>query len=243
MIEVEGMKLVGVGVVLGVMMVLCLWFTGRQVSAEWHLKKGQTFRAEQEVAKMLEHYEKATMAMPWMYVYWNAYGEGAFDFGTYDQVDIEILEALLEKSISGYENAYRLVNTQPYIPANLGLAYLAYSEVLEAKGAKIQAQSAREEGMNRYEEAVEVAVNNPRFVSTWAKLLLSVGREEEAREALLQVLAIRKPYQDTYYQLALLATNRKNYDEAREYIQKALQQMPGDEKVKALLQRIHEETK
>ena len=219
------------------------WFTLRQAAAEYHLQQGDQARKEGEVALMLDHYKEATTAMPWMYEYWQKYGEGAFYFGTFENNDIEIIDTLLSTSIKSYEQAYKRVQTMPSIQSNLALATMTYADILAAQGQTTKASAARDRGIALYREAIEVAVNNPLFSYTYAKLLHSMNRNDEARNAFLYVLELREIYQDTNYQLALIETEEKNYDKARAYIQAALRDDAGNENIKALQQRIYSESK
>ncbi|MFA6436347.1 MAG: O-antigen ligase family protein [Candidatus Gracilibacteria bacterium] len=227
--------------VVGIVWVLSAWFTLRQAEAEWFLNKAEIKETQRDVALMLEDYQSAVQNMPWMSHYFIAYGVSAYTFGLYDN-PIEIEMTLLKTSIDAYENAYQLVQTVPDVPANLGVACIAYADVVEEKGSIIEAQDWREKGVEMYRNAVEVAVNNPLFMYNFGIVLTSQDEKREALDTFLQVLAIRDPYQDTYYRIALLSTELKDYDTARLYIQKALQENPADENVKALLQRINAET-
>lgn len=240
-IPVQGPKAWGGTFILLPLFILSFWFTSRQAAAEFYLKQGQLAEAEKQVAQTLENYEKATDQMPWMVRYWEVYGQAAFQF-MYEAPNLELVEQLGNVAIAADQRAYALVETQPHIPANLALVYVAYGDVMEAKGAKVEGQAWREKGIEMYRKALEVAVNNPRFYYTFSKLLLALGREHEAQEAFLETLKIREPYQDSYYQIALIETNFKNYESARNFVQKALQQDPSDERVKALLQRINAES-
>lgn len=236
---VRGEKLMFVIVVLTVY-VFSAWFTFRQASAEAHLQKGDDARRDGEVAVMLEHYQAATQAMPWMYEYWQRYGEGAYQFGAMDN-EFQIMETLLRTSIDAYNQAYRRMRTMPAIQANLGLANLVYAQVLDAQGKTAKAKDARERGIELYREAIDVGVNNPLFSYNYGRLLYSVQRLNEARDAFLYVLEIRTPYKDTFYQLALVETDQKNYEKARHYIQQALRTDSRNDNVKILQQRINAE--
>lgn len=228
-------------IVVGIVWILSAWFTLRQAKAEWFLNRAGVNESQGEVALMLEDYQSAVHDMPWMPRYFIAYGMSTYTFGLYDN-PIEIVDTLLKTSISAYENAYRLVQTVPDVPANLGIAYIAYADVVEEKGRAVEAQVWREKGVEMYRNAVDVAINNPLFMYNFGIVLNSQDKKQEARDTFSQVLAIRDPYKDTYYRIALLSTELKDYDTARLYIQKALQENPADENVKALLQRINAET-
>jgi tetratricopeptide (TPR) repeat protein len=240
-IRLRGGHKLGFVLVVLTVFVFSLWFTFRQAGAELQIQKGDLARSNGEVAQMLDHYKAATVKMPWMYEYWQVYGEGAFHFGTFDNEDLEIVGTLLKTSIDAYENAYSRMKTMPTIQGNLALSYVVYADVLEAQGQMNKAKELREKGSEFYREAVDVAVNNPVFSYTYGKLLRSLNRNDEAENAFLYVLELRDSFQDTNYQLALLATEAKDYDSARSYIQKALQDFPGDDNVKNLQQRINSE--
>lgn len=189
---------------------------------------------------MIESYQKATHKMPWVYAYWEQLGEKAFEFGTYNN-EMEIIEYLFETSISAYQRAYGLVQTQPYIQANLGLAYVVYAEVKESQGNLTESNELREMGETFYREAVTIGVNNPTYAYHLGELMMAVEREADAKEAFNHILTFREPHKEVYYYLALIETNAGQYDAARGWIQKALEQDAGNEKVKALLQRINAE--
>jgi O-antigen ligase len=244
--RLEGFLRLGVFMGVGILWFFSAWFTYRQAAAEWYLDKALDARHAGEVATAMEAYEKATNAMPWMAHYWEAYGQGAFDFTAYSDlsaaVDPEILEYLFKTSLHAYSIAYHQIPTLPHIPANVAIAELTYADFLEALNRNTEANTFREQGIAHYNEAVAVAVNNPLFAYNDGLILISVDRYEEAIQRFMEVLAIRDPYKDTYYQTAWLATELKDYDTARAYIQKALVETPGDENVKILLQRINSET-
>jgi len=241
-IRLGGMAKTGGVVVVGILWILSAWFTLRQAKAEWLLNRAGINEAQGEVSLMMEDYQSAIRAMPWMPRYFTAYGASTYTFGLYDN-PIEIVDTLLKTSISAYENAYRLVQTVPDVPANLGIAYIAYADVVEEKGSVTEAQALREKGVEMYQKAVDVAVNNPLFMYNFGVILNSQDQKKEARDTFLQVLAIRDPYKDTYYRIALLSMELKDYETARLYVQKALQENPADENVKILLQRINAETR
>jgi len=241
LIRLDAFVKTGGVIVVGIVWILSAWFTLRQAKAEWFLHRAGIDEAQGEVALMLEDYQVTIQAMPWMPRYFAAYGAGTYNFGLYDN-PIEIVDTLLTTSINAYENAYRLVQTVPDVPANLGIAYIAYADVVQEKGRAVEAQVWREKGVEMYRNAVEVAANNPLFMYNFGIVLDSQDKKEEARDTFLQVLAIRDPYQDTYYRIALLSTELKDYETVRLYLQKALQENPADENVKALLQRINAET-
>lgn len=241
-VAVRGGRLMIGATLMLIVIMLSGWFTARQAISEYDAKQGERMMKAKEVALMLENYEKAAAQMPQVYDYWEMLGKGAFEFGTYENQPAEILEYLLLKSINAYERAYHLVQTQPYITANLALAYVAYGNLKEIQSARNEAEQWKNKGVAMYREAVNVAVNNPLFRYNFGQLLKALGRKEEAWDAFYSILEIRDPYLDTTYQLALIATDLKRYEEARFYIQRALQETPGDEKVKSLLQRINTET-
>lgn len=224
-----------------VLVMMSFWFTVRQAEAEWALDKALHAKKEGEVAEMLEWHQRSVDAMPWMVGYWQAYGESAFEFSAYDN-DLEIVDFLLNTSISAYNRSLYLVQTLPHLQANLGIAYITSADVSKAQGRVTESTEKVEIGVELYREAVTVAVNNPLFAYNFALILQSLDRSTEARDAFLHVLEIRAPYKDTYYQLALISTDLKDYDNARLYVQKALLETPSDDNVKVLLQRINSET-
>lgn len=240
-VEVRGATAAAGAFIVMLMVLFCSWFTVRQAAAEWHFKSAQKLYNQGEVAKMIEAYEKATKNIPWTYQYWEQFGENTFDFATVS-TDMEIIDYMLQTSIHAYEKAYAIVQTQPYIQANLGLANLVYAEVLDAQGKTSEASQSREQGEDMYREAVTIGVNNPVYAYNLGQLMMGLDREEEAREAYTFILTFREPYKDIYYQLALIATNEADYETARTWIQKALDQDPSDENVKALLNRINGES-
>lgn len=234
------------GIFTGVGLLLFLVFFGglftfRQASTEWHLQKAQELRGQGEVNAMIEEYEKATKAIDTIYAYWEDFGMSTFDFSTGTK-DIEIVKYLLNKSINAYENAYALVQTQPYLQANLGLYYTVYAEVLKTEGAIAEAQKARDIGEGFYKEAVTLGVNNPLYAYNYGLLLMGLGRDSEAKDSFLYILTFRDPYKDVYTRLAQIEVNAKNYEDARYYVQKAFEVDPGDQAAKQVLERINAET-
>ncbi|KKR25125.1 MAG: O-antigen polymerase, partial [Candidatus Peregrinibacteria bacterium GW2011_GWE2_39_6] len=241
-IKIKGLALASWSIVILFLTLMSLWFTYRQAAAEYFANQGDEAKAGKQVETMLEAYNKATVYMPWMYRYFELYGQGAFDFGTYPNKDLKIEQYLLKTAITKYQMAYNLCKTQPDIAANLALAEIAYADLLNRMGAKSDAAIWQNSALQNYREAVSIGVNNPRFSYNLGKLLLLVHDQEAARDQFLSVLKIRDPYSDTYFQIALIATNLKDYELARLYLQKALLQSPGDPDGKALLQRLNSET-
>jgi putative inorganic carbon (hco3(-)) transporter len=231
-----------VGGAIGLMIVVLFsgWFTYRQAAAEWYYQEAIDYAKEGEVGLMLEAHEKNVKAMPWMYRYWEEYGRNTFEFGTYDN-EIQIVDHLLTTSIQSYENAYSLVHSQPYLAANLGLSYIVYSNVLVSEGEEQRAEEYDELGTTLYKEAVTIGVNNPIYPYNLGKLLLSFGDLEGGIETFEHILTFRDPYLDVHYLLANIYTGQADYEKAREHIQKAIEQDPSNEDVKALLQRINAE--
>jgi len=226
-------------VVIFFFVISCSWFTYRQAKAEWAFEKAEQLRGE--VGLMIEAYEEAVAAMPWMYTYWEKFGMDAFEFSTYSN-DIEVVKYLLSESIGAYLVAYELVQTQPYLQSNLGLAYIVYAEVLEAEGKNVEAAEFRKVGEEFYQEAITLGVNNPLYAYNFGLLLMGLDRDQEAKEAFLHILTFRDPYQRVYTKLAEIEVNNENYEEARNYVQKALEQDSGDQEAKAILERINTES-
>jgi O-antigen ligase len=215
-------------------------FTYKQASAEYHFQQADQFSSIGEVNAMIEAYDKTTQNMGDIYAYWESFGMEAFNFSTGSN-DIEVVKILINKSIYAYEKAYELVQTQPYLQANLGLSYTVYAEVLEVENKPVEAAAARETGEKFYQEAIELGVNNPRYAYNYGLLLMGLGRDAEARDAFLHILTFRDPYQDVYSRLAQVEVNEGNHEQARAYAQKALEIDPADQKAKEVLERINSE--
>lgn len=228
---------VTMGVLVGL---FSAWFTVRQAQAEWFLREALNEKEAGEVAQALEAHETSVKAMPWMEHYWEAYAQTAFDF-TVGTDDPEILDYLFRTSTDAYDHAYQAIQTLPHIPANWAIETLTYADFKRQQGLNSEADDLEAQGIELYRAATEVAVNNPRFQYNFGVILRSLGEYEEALEAFKAALAIRDPYKDTAYQIAWMATEVKDYDTARTYIQQALLETPGDENVKILLQRINSE--
>lgn len=226
---------------LSVVGIFSAWFTVRQAQAEWQLDRALHYRDQGEVALALEAHKKSTVAMPWMFHYWEAYGQTAFDFTATTGLEPEIMDYLLSTSAEAYANAYRLVQTLPHIQANWAIVALTFAEFERGQGHSTEADLYEAQGLDLYQEATEVAVNNPLFTYNYGLILRSMKQPAAALEAFESTLAIRTPYQDASFQAAWMATEIKDYETARLYIQQALQETPGDENVKILLQRINSE--
>jgi putative inorganic carbon (HCO3(-)) transporter len=242
--NLEGLRLASGVSVVGVLFILCTWFTFRHASAERHLDKALDAWQDGEVAVMLDEYRQTLRQMPWTHAYWVSYGEGTYHFGTLEGANVELVirDELLRTAINSYERAYQLVETVPHIQANLGITYLAYSEIASAQGESKLASERKATGLAYYEEAVAVGVNNPLFPYNLGIIYESIGENQLAYDNFLAAISIRAPYKDSYYQLAYTATELKDYEAARSYLQKALEEDPSNEAVKTLLQRINSET-
>ncbi len=228
-------------VVLGLFL-MSAWFTFRQLVADYALEQGDIARQEDNTQTMLRQYQRATQLIPWIPGLWERYGDGAHEFAQHDNPP-EITRQLLETSIHAYEIADLRQGGRPTLLVKMGEAYLNYGTVLEESGHYAKAEEARVQGVTLYREAMEVGGEDPQFAYAYAKLLLEEKRYDEAAEIFTAVLVLSDPYEDTHYQLALIATELRQYDVARGHIQIALQANAGDERVKALLQRINQETK
>jgi len=220
---------------------LCSWFTLRQASAEWNFQQAQNLKNQGEVAAMIEKYEATTKRMNKMYSYWESFGLETFNFGV-GSTDLDIVKYLLGKSITAYEKAYDLVQTQPYIQSNLGLSYVSYATALKVEGKLTESSEWIDKGEALYAESVTLGVNNPVYAYNYGMLLMGLDRESEAKEAFLHILTFRDPYKDIYTRLAQIEVNAGNHDQASTYVQKALEQNPGDQNAKAVLERINTET-
>ena len=231
----------GGAVLLIVAIFLCSWFTLRQASAEWNFQQAQNLKNQGEVAAMIEKYEATTKRMNKMYSYWESFGLETFNFGV-GSTDLDIVKYLLGKSITAYEKAYDLVQTQPYIQSNLGLSYVSYATALKVEGKLTESSEWIDKGEALYAESVTLGVNNPVYAYNYGMLLMGLDRESEAKEAFLHILTFRDPYKDIYTRLAQIEVNAGNHDQASTYVQKALEQNPGDQNAKAVLERINTET-
>lgn len=221
---------------------LSAWFTMRQVSADYALKQGDIARRDNNVQAMLRYYKKATQQIPWMPALWERYGDGAQEAVMKDSSP-EVAQQQLETAIYAYELAEFRSGGRAELSQKIGEVYLGYARILEERGRYAKAEEAHVEGIKWYREASVQGEEDLRFAYEYGELLIGEKRYEEAEEVFKVILAADESYEDTYYELALIATELKRYDDARANIQQALQKNAADERVKALLQRINQETR
>lgn len=221
---------------------LSAWFTFRQTFADYALEQGDIARRENNGQTMLNQYQRATQLIPWMPELWERYGDGVHELANRDNPP-EIAQPLLETAIHAYELADLRRGGDSALLAKTGETYLDYANILGERGRYGKAEEAKINAITLYREAMETGEEDPKFAYAYGKLLLQEKRYDEAEEIFKKVLSLRDPYEDVHYRLALVATELKNYDEARAHIQLALRENGGDENVKALLQRINQETK
>lgn len=232
-------KLLFTLVVLGLWL-LSTWFTYRQAAADYHLRQAVEARAEGQTQVMLAEYQAATIYMPWMSAYWQEYGEGVYE-AALREPSSDIAANLLETALRAYEMAYARKKSDPIVAHDWARALEWQAMLAEKQNLYVKAQEAAMQSTELYKQAMILGENDPQFAYDYGLRLVALKKYSEAEEVFLGILAKQTYYRDVAYQLALIATEQKEYNKARQYIQEALRQDAGNDAVKNLLQRINQE--
>lgn len=200
------------------------YFSFRQFEAEYYFRQAKQQSKLGNFQQAWTYYQKTIYLMPYEYVYFHDYAEDLFTVTSKYitmKSDEEVLNRNFVEVVGVYLRAIELSPFQPYLHANLGLAYLAISDIYSQLQRMDDARKLHEFGVEEYKTAIKLGKNNPIYAYTLGYAYHQLNEYANAIPYLQMALEIRDPMNNIYYLLASSYFHIGDKVKALEWIQKA----------------------
>ncbi|MBI2463909.1 O-antigen ligase family protein [Candidatus Peregrinibacteria bacterium] len=202
------------------------YFAFRHFEAEYYFRQAKQESKLGNFQQAWIYYQKTIYLMPYEYVYFHDYAEDLFNVTSEyitrsSDEQVSTLEKNFYEIVGVFMRAIEISPKQPYLHANLGLAYLTVSDIYGQLHRKEDAKKLYELGVQEYKNSIELGKNNPIYPYTLGYAYYKLNEFENAIPYLQMALEIRDPMKNIYYLLASSYFQIGDKVKALEWVQKA----------------------